>query len=179
VTNGGFYVTLFENRQSNQYAKLFTAVVGLSVVRKTETTLAFFTDFTDGLTLVTANNKTRPITPRIRIHEGSSAFPSVHDPRRLYEIHQALVDRFGAYQDRERIEIKDPADFLRKSQLKEQAKYPESGYYYHDEEHQVYRPTWRGAILMAWKLLWPVKQIRAMLGRAKTARLLREVGMAL
>ena len=53
VTNGGAYVTLFENRQSNQYAKLFTVVVGLSLVRKIETTLAFFTDFTDGMILVT------------------------------------------------------------------------------------------------------------------------------
>ena len=179
MTNGGAYVTLFENRQSSQYAKLFTVVVGSSLARKVETTLAFFTDFTDGLTLVTANNKTRPITPRIRIHEGSLALPSVHDPRRLYEIHQALVDRFGAYEDRARIEIQDPAVFLRISQLKEQAKYPESGYYYHDDKHRVYRPTWRGAILMSWKLLWPVKQIRAMLARVKAARLLREVGIEL
>ena len=89
------------------------------------------------------------------------------------------MDRFGAYADRSRIEIADPADFLRKSQLKEQAKYSESGYYYHDEEHRVYRLTWRGAILMSWKLLWPIKQIRAILGRVKAARLLREVGMEL
>ena len=53
---------------------------GGSRARVKETSLAFFTDFDDGLTLVTGNNKTRPLTPRIRTHQGSLAFTWIGDP---------------------------------------------------------------------------------------------------
>ncbi len=178
TTSGGVHVTLFENRQARQYAKLFSASImagGVSTVKTTS--LAFFTDFDDGLTLVTANNKTRPLTPRIRIHEGSLAFPWIGDPRRLYEIHNACITHFGTGASRVDIPIKDPIDFLRKSHLKETAKFAESGYYYLDEDARVYRLTWRGAILGTWKLLWPIKPIRAALASRRSARVLHELGI--
>ena len=114
VADGGVYATLFENRQSRQYAKLWTAIVGGGPVRRAETTLAFFTEFSDGPTLVTGNNRTRPLTPRVR-EKYSMSFPSVRDPRRLYEIHTAILDRFGTDANRLETAIEDPADFLRKS----------------------------------------------------------------
>ncbi len=177
VANGGVYVTLFENRQSRQYAKLWTVIVGGGPIRRAETTLAFFTEFTDGSILVTGNNKTRPLTPRVRVHIGSMAFPWVRDPRRLHEIHMAILDRFGSDAIRLEIAIQDPVEFLRKSHLRESDKNSENGYYYLDEEDAVYRPTWRGSILMAGKLLWPIKTIRAMLARRRSIRVLRELGM--
>ena len=170
VANGGVYATLFENRKSRQYAKLWTVIVGGGPVRRAETTLAYFTEFSDGPTLVTGNNRSRPLTPRVRANKFSMSFPSVRDPRRLYEIHTAILDRFESGTDRLETAIEDPADFLRRSHTREQAKYSQSGYYYLDEERRVYRLTWRGAIFSSWKLLWPVKQIRAMLARARRVR---------
>jgi hypothetical protein len=178
ISNGGVHVTLFENRPARQYAKLFSALLtvgGVPTVK--ETSLAFFTDFDDGLTLVTGNNKTRPLTPRIRVHEGSLAVPWIGNPRRLYEIHNACITHFGNGASRVDIPIKDPIDFLRKSQLKETVKFAESGYYYLDANAQVYRLTWRGAILGTWKLLWPIKQIRATLAVRRSARVLHELGI--
>ena len=178
VPNGGAHVTLFENRQSRQYAKLFSTFSTAGGTRKvTSTSLAFSTEFDDGLTLVTANRKTQPLTPRIRTHEGSLAVPWIGNPRRLYEIHNACITHFGNSASRADIPIKDPIDFLRNSQLKETAKFAESGYYYLDEDARVYRPTWRGAILMTWKLLWPAKPIRAALASRRSARVLHELGI--
>ncbi len=178
VPNGGVHVTLFENRQSRQYAKLWSVFLTAGGVRTVkESSLAFFTDFDDGLTLVTANNKTRPLTPRIRVHEGSLAVPWIGNPRRLYEIHNACITHFGNGASRVNIPINDPIDFLRNSHLKETAKFAESGYYYLDEDARVYRPTWRGAILMTWKLLWPAKPIRAALASRRSARVLHELGI--
>jgi hypothetical protein len=180
VPNGGVHVTLFENRRSRQYAKLFSAFLTAGGVRTVkETSLGFFTDFDDGLTLVTANNKTRPLTPRIRIHEGSLAVPWIGNPRQLYEIHNACITHFGNSASRVGVPIEDPMQFLRKSHLKETAKFAESGYYYLDEDARVYRLTWRGAILGTWKLLWPIKQIRAVLASRRSARVLHVVGIEL
>lgn len=64
VSNGDIYVTLFENCRQRQYAKLWTTVIWAGETRRAaETTLAFFTEFTDGTMLVTSNNRTRPLTP--------------------------------------------------------------------------------------------------------------------
>jgi hypothetical protein len=178
VPNGGVHVTLFENRQALQYAKLFSAFLTAGGVPTVKTTsLAFFTEFDDGLTLVTANTKTRPLVPRIRVHEGSLSFPWINDPRRLHEIHDACITHFGHRASRIQIDIEDPIDFLRKSHFKETAKFAESGYYHLDEHAGVYRPTWRGAILMSWKVLWPVKPIRAVLAARRSARVLHELGI--
>jgi hypothetical protein len=178
VPNGGAHVTLFENRQSRQYAKLFSTLITAGGVPTVKTTaLAFFTDFDDGLTLVTANNRTRPLTPRIRAHDGSLAVPWISDPRKLNEIHNACISHFGNDASRVDVPIKDPTDFLRKSHLKETAKFAESGYYQLDEDARVYRLTWRGAILMTWKLLWPIKPIRAALSSRRSARVLHELGI--
>ena len=178
VPNGGVHLTLFENRQSRQYAKLFSTFSTAGGSRKvTSTTLVFSTEFDDGLTLVTANRKTQPLTPRIRAHEGSLAVPWIDDPRRLYEIHNACITHFGNSASRADIPIKDPIDFLRKSQLKETAKFAECGYYYLDEDASVYRLTLRGAILMTCKLRWPIKPIRAALASRRSARVLHELGI--
>ena len=178
VPNGGTHVTLFENRQSRQYAKLFSTFTTAGELRTVRTTaLAFFTDFDDGLTLATANNKTRPLTPRIRAHPGSLAVPWIGDPRRLYEIHNACITHFGNGASRVNIPIKDPIDFLRKSHRKETAKFADCGYYHLDEDAQIYRLTWRGAILMTWKLLWPIKPIRAAFALRRSARMLHELGI--
>lgn len=45
------------------------------------------------------------------------------------------------------------------------------------EKRDVYRPTWRGAFLMSWRLLWPVKPIVRVLRKRRAARLLSELGL--
>jgi hypothetical protein len=55
------------------------------------------------------------------------------------------------------------------------ARHVDLGYYYRDELAGVQRPTLKGAYLMSWRLLWPVKPIRAALRRSKAQRLLREL----
>ena len=176
--NATAYVTLFVNRQQRQYVKLWTSIVRSRNARSvTETTLAFFTHFTAGSTLVSSNNRTRSLMPPIRIHAGSMSAPWIRHPNRLYAIHQACAAHFASGETRIEIPIGDAAEFLRNSQLKETAKFAECGYYFLDEAKGVYRPTWKGAILMSGKLRWPIKQIRVMLARRKAERILREVGM--
>jgi hypothetical protein len=50
-----------------------------------------------------------------------------------------------------------------------------AGYWYLDPRDGRYRPTWRGAALMTWKLAWPVGAIRRARRRGRTAALLRRL----
>jgi hypothetical protein len=171
------FVTLYENDPARQIAQFFTATAKRGFIRKSETVLAFVTEFIDGTRLVTANNRMLPITPQIRIREGSRSFPEIDDTRRLYAIHNASLAHFASDGIRLDPNVEDPAEYLKNEYRKETAKYVESGYYYLDEWRQVYRLTWKGAILGAWKSLWPVKPIRGWMRRSRAARLLRELGL--
>jgi hypothetical protein len=171
------FVTLFENRPARQTAHFFTVIAKLGIIRKSETVLTFVTEFHDGTRLVTGNSRSLAITPRIRIREGSMSFAEIDDPCRLWAIHNASLAHFAG--DGIQLEpiIADPAEYLRSDHRKETAKFVESAYYYLDEGRQVYRLTWKGAILGAWKSLWPVKLIRGSIRRNRAARLLEELGL--
>ena len=59
---------------------------------------------------------------------------------------------------------------LRQAVLREMGAQREAGYVYVDPGTGAYRPTWKGAALMTWRLLWPMKTIaRARLRRRASA----------
>jgi len=169
------FVTVFENQQEGHTSQLLTVKVKVGPVSKSVTTLVFTTEFADGTKLTTSNSKVVSLFPRVRTREGTMSFPRIRDPRKLYEIHQASVARFGGAVKRLMAAVEDAAEFLRQGIRVETAKLAETGYYYIDEKYDVYRPTWKGAILMTSKLVWPVKQIRGLIRQGRAARLLREL----
>jgi len=177
VPNATAFTTLFENRSSRLTAQHFTVIAKSGILRRSETVLTFTTEFTDGTKLYTSNSRALGLLPRIGIREGSMSFPEIDDPRRLYAIHDASLAHFAGDGIRVDQVIEDPAEFLRTNYHKDVAKFAESGYYYLVEKRQVYRPTWKGSTLMAWKSLWPVKPVRELLWRRRAARLLRELGL--
>jgi hypothetical protein len=175
--NGEVFVTLFDNPKEKQTGQLFTIFARSGPASQTTTAIGFTTEFTDGTKLATSNSPVIGLTPPVRIRDGSGAFPTIRGPRRLYQIHQACLAHYCGDAIRMQRSINDPADFLRQSISQETAKFAESGYYYLDEKHERYRPTWGGAFLMAWKSLWPVKPIRRMIRIRKAERMLRELGL--
>jgi hypothetical protein len=68
-----------------------------------------------------------------------------------------------------------PAAYERRVHVRQLDHQISIGYYYLDEARRVQRPTWKGAILVSWKLLWPAKQIRLALRRHRAERLLRQL----
>jgi hypothetical protein len=172
------FVSLFENRTSSQTALFFTVTAKRAIFRLSETVLVYTTEFADDTRLLTSNNQTLSPLPRIRIRKGSMSFPYIDDPNRLYAIHQAALALFA--RDAVRVEnvIEDPAEFLARAHQKDVARFAECGFYYLDPARNVYRLTWRGAILMSWKALWPFKRIRELLRRAQAARLLRDLDLS-
>jgi hypothetical protein len=177
VPNTASYVSLFENREKTCTSQVFTVFAATGPVRLVSTVLNFKTEFTDGTSLITANSQLPNVFPTVRRREGSMSFPWITEPRDLYEIHEASVAHYAPDGIPIELEIEDPAEFLRSSSRRELAEFVEIGYHRHDERRRVYRLTWMGAFLIAWKLTWPIKPIRQWIRRRGADRILRELGL--
>ena len=151
--------SLFANEIEKQTARSVRSMGRAGSLQKSTTMLLFTTDFTDGSKLVTGNNVSPSLFPRVRVRECSLSFPAIRGPRRLYEIHRRCLAQLCDDAIRQLPSITNPAEYLLESIHREQARHAEAGYHYLDEEQDVYRATWKGACFMAWKLLWPVKPI--------------------
>ena len=87
-------------------------------------------------------------------------FRFVRDPGRLYRIYQALVARrYGATRRVPPDHRADPAGFLAAAMARELRQQVDTGYFRLDTTADAYRPTWKGAWLMCWKLLQPFRDI--------------------
>ena len=126
-------------------------------------------------TVFDVNNSGLSSFPRTPDHV-TYRFPSVRDPERLYRIAQALLRRdFGSAAIRPR-DINDPAAFLKEATDREYRRQVRTGYFRIDERTGRYSTTLKGAYLMAWKLMFPFKAIRAALQSRKARAVLRDLG---
>jgi hypothetical protein len=171
------FISLFENRRTRQFAKHLAVIGRASNSRAMTTVLAFFTEFADGTKLITSNHAMRALEPQPAVREGSMSFPRVCNPHHLLEIHDASVAHYAGEAIRVERAIVNPTVFLRTVRREQVAKHVETGYSYFDEESRQYYPTWKGAILIATKLWWPIKGIRDWSLRRRAARMLRELGL--
>jgi hypothetical protein len=99
-------------------------------------------------------------------------FPAVKDAGRLYRLHQGMVARSGLRDKVFRLDEEfggEAAAAVAASMVEELKAQVKTGYMYLSAGEDAYRPTWKGAVLMTWKLLWPVKAIRRA-ARDRTAR---------
>jgi hypothetical protein len=157
VHKGTGYAVLFEN-ESGDLARLILVEVYRSS-RVVSSLLMYTAEFEDGTQVHTTDNNAPRIHPLPRPPVHSFTFPRVGGAGRLYAIHRRLVDRYGGEGPRV-----DPLRgglmaYFRRTKESNEERQIASGYYSLDEAHRVLRPTWKGATLMAWKLLWPLKSM--------------------
>jgi hypothetical protein len=166
-------ITLMEHPQTLDVAKVMVVVTATH----RDVTLVFETRFEDGTKVGTANNQITAGLPSLP-ETTSLWLPEVRDARQLYRVHDQVRDRVGL--GKKRLSIgPDPAAFLTAGRDHMLARFVETGYYYLDEPRGVYRPTWKGAVLMTWRLLWPIRPLYRAWRRRPTRRLLREEGLEL
>jgi hypothetical protein len=120
--------------------------------------VVFVTERTVGPALVTSNAATIvPFPPNPRFD--TVWFPDVRDPAKLYALHGARVSQPGAGVARRTTVASDPVDYQRRLETASKEHMVRCGYWWLDADTQVYRPTWKGAILMALRLLPPCRQL--------------------
>ena len=178
VPNAVGILSLLENRESGEGAKILTTVAETRGRRKTGLLLAFFTEFTDGTEVGTSNTLVPRIYPPLGPPIHWFVFPQLREADRLHAAHQALVGRVESGRLRRAPIGGDPDGYLNRTERRFLAHQLACGYYYLEEAAQLQRPTWKGAILISWKLLWPVKPIRREWRRWKAGRMIRALGLA-
>jgi hypothetical protein len=109
----------------------------------------------------------------------TTQFPNLDDPAQLVRLHRALVERHGSDSPRVlRVDEEfggDPVTYLKASLAEELEGQLTTGYLHHPDGSEFFRPTWKGAFLMTWGQLWPIKGIRAARRARKARQLLAEL----
>lgn len=135
----------------------------------------FSTEFVGGHEINTHNcgfayiTKPVPLKRQFRLHTLSNPVQLYGAHRRLVERHAPDSERFIPTRGTEHLHLAHATDRGYRNQA-------EAGYLSLDASAGVYRATLKGAFLMAWKLAWPVKQVREVLAGRTAARTLRSLG---
>lgn len=172
------WLLMLENRPAQEAALALVGISTLPSQRGVKTRQVDFSSSWEGERSVTVSNGAYlslfPPTPGVLVQH----FPGLDDPRRLLEAHRALVARHAPAGLARR--YPPPGEFesyVLQAMQRELARQVPTGYLWLDDAGEFYRPTWKGALLMTWKLAWPVKPVRGWRHGRRARRLLAELGV--
>lgn len=137
----------------------------------------FVRRFDDGVVVQTNNSAELSAFKRMP-GEFTTKFWQIRDIRQLYGLHQRLVERFRQRgQPVNRLDAEyggDAVRYVAKAVLEETFR-DQVGTGYLAEDSSGFRPSLKGAWIMAWQELWPIKGIRRWRERRCAERLLAEL----
>jgi hypothetical protein len=167
------YVSLMQTTDHVTVAKVITILTTTKKPLVGDSALLFITESEDGNEIATSNNTKSSMLPRVKKQTGLW-LPEVRNARKLYEFHQRFAKTFSDT-PKQLILNGNPAEYLKRYAEAEVARWVKQGYYKLDPAAQVYRLTWKGAALIGWSYLWPIKPIRRAWRRYQTKKLLRKL----
>lgn len=133
----------------------------------------FCTEFFDGMEICTSNSSQLQgfiKTPCKKVFQ----FPMlIKNIDALYEAHNYLKNLHFGNKNITINGIGKERKYLESNLTKDFAQQAELGFYYLNCENTKYRPTWKGAILMTWKQIWPIGLIQRIILRKKAERILQ------
>ena len=167
------YMALLSNPQTREWADVSVVKSATKFRGYTE----FITRCSDDSQVDTNTNSTAPVlfpSPSYHVFR----FPQIKDAFTLYRAHRMLVqEKIGG----SRPEL--PAQGLELSELKRRLerygpRQQECGYMYLEADGQSYRLTWKGAILGAWRSIWPISVLRGWWMQNRSEMRLKSLGVA-
>lgn len=170
------HIMLVENSsgQDTGIAVVSTMKAGKAPEQKVSWT-EFSSGFSDGSSL-TINNSVKLGVFSIPPEKTIMQFPELRDASRLYMAFCRLIERQGKWG---RISLigKEPVSLMKSFMIKEMDSQVAAGYLQLTAKRDAYIPTWKGAILMTWKLTWPISLIRKMIQKSENKKILRELNI--
>lgn len=133
----------------------------------------FATDYADGLELCTNNNSEESAYRRLP-HRVVLQPDFIEDPAELWRFHERATRELGTGPKQPCPSPDEALDHLRDAMVKEQNEQVDVGWLWFDEDSAAFRPSWKGACLITWKLCWPVAALRRAARRRRARRLLHE-----
>ncbi len=167
------YVTVLLNPRSRDAAMVATIYTSQAPAARRVGYAEFTAKLGDGRRLVTNNSVTPTVYPGVP-NKLVTQLPQVSDPVRLHRVHELLASRARGAKEALPSDG-DVAGRVSEAMTRTMQEQVETGYMYFDAAANVYRPTWKGAMLMSWKLLPPLRQIRYARLKRRAERLLEEL----
>jgi hypothetical protein len=151
------YVQLLENERTfDVCSRLIAAHAGARLLASD--VCVFVAERDVGSALATSN--TRHVSPWPDNPAFDRAiFSDVREPVKLLALHRARPAIEPSRHIRRTTVASDPPAYQSRIERVAKEHMVRCGYWWLDESARVYRPTWKGAALMCWRLLPPVKQI--------------------
>jgi hypothetical protein len=167
------FVTLLENKKERDVARLAVVFTQSKRASRIHPFLGIYAEFVDGTELVTVNN---PFPSHLPMPKNRVALwlPNVHDAEDLYRIHQQAAQSLGVGEKCWSLDG-DPLDYIERFSNGEIARWVNLGYYKPDRTGEMLRLTWKGAVLMALRLIPPTKNLYETWRRHQTNKLLRKL----
>ncbi|MBD0370946.1 MAG: hypothetical protein ICV60_08935 [Pyrinomonadaceae bacterium] len=169
------YLILLVNRATNEAAIVFDMMTAGGVAPIHRLVTEFSTDLSNGVEVSTSDGGD-PIPYRKNPEKHLYKFPEVKNPWALYNLHRQMVSRHAApgvyaYLPTPGNEIQALSASINKTLMKQ----VEFGYLYLDKRGEFFRPTWKGAILMTWKLAWPAGMIQRALIKRRARHMMKQL----
>lgn len=170
ASNTQSFLAYFVNRTAGDFANV-SAVLSGSVIRSY---FEFSSSFSNGLTVDTNINKTATIGSQpsdLLIFR----FPSIDSPSLLYQVHRALLQKHASF-----LRPQLPPEGQEATRIVQQlGRYAPcqaaAGLMYLAPGDTYYRMTWKGAVLMTWKSIWPTPLIRRTLYSLRMQKVLKSL----
>jgi len=178
VPNVKTLFAMYTNRANSDMAMSAIIVAQGGVGGELKTSYVEFVHrFDDGVVVQTNNSAELSAFKRMP-GEYTTKFWQIRDIRRLYSLHQQLIERFRQRgQPVNRLDAEyggDAVRYVAKAVLEETFR-DQVGTGYLAEDASGFRPSLKGAWIMAWQELWPIKGIRRWRERRRAERLLAEL----
>jgi len=161
------YLIMLVNRQTGDKA-MVTALVsqGLQLLY-----LEFTTGFDSGEVFNTHNATEIPAFPPYA-KKVRTQVPAVDDAQELYRLHTFVMNKHQVQGRKVLYEPGQALDYLaRFGFFDEQVK---GGWLFYDQESDSYRPTFKGACLIVWRLMQPFKALHKMALNRRAKNILKE-----
>jgi hypothetical protein len=170
------HVSLWVNEREGDVANVM-AVRARSAMGKTcDPVVAFGRQFTDGSSIATTNRSSATIFPADPTTDSITCC-DCWDLEKLYAVHRARAARLQAGRRIAPLPRDgEAAAFMHADYIRDLDRVTRAGYYSFDSNRPGYRPTLKGAYIMTWRLLWPLKQSRPRERDRRADAALRELG---
>jgi len=167
------FMALLSNSRTLEWADV-------SVVKSTKQMKGyseFITRCSDDSQVDTNTNATAPVLfpwPSYHIFR----FPQINDAFTLYRVHLMLVQQNTGGSRPELPNKGQELAELKRRLERYGVRQQERGYMYLDSAGEYFRLTWKGAVLGAWRSIWPISLLRNLWMQGQSETRLRSLGVA-
>jgi hypothetical protein len=167
------YMALLSNSRTLEWADLSVVKSAAKLRGYTE----FITRCSDDSQVDTNTSSTAPVlfpSPTYHVFR----FPQIKDAFTLYRAHRMLVQEKIGGSRPELPQHGQELDELKRRLERYGPRQQECGYMYREADGQSFRLTWKGAILGAWRSIWPISTVRGWWMQNRSDVRLKSLGVA-